>query len=74
MQRIYQVGAVNNAMRAKRVLEKNGIRAYVRRETDGSGKLGCGYGVLVPSDAPNAATILMKHGITILGVKGRGDG
>lgn len=71
MQRLYQVGSVSNAMRGKRLLEKHGIRVYVRRGTDGSGKEGCGYGLLVSADTPDVASLLTKNGITILSVKGR---
>lgn len=63
-----QVGTAAAAMRAKRLLEQQGVRGYVRRST---GEDGCGYSVLVPSYSPEISTILKNGGIVILGIKGR---
>lgn len=72
MQRLYQVGSVTNAMRAKRILEKHGIRAYIRRSTDQNGNTGCGYAILVPQSGQDIASLLIKNGVSVQG--GRGSG
>ena len=62
--RLYAVGSVSEAMRAKRVLEKYGIRAYIRK-TDADREHGCGYGLLVRRSSAEVASILRKNGITV---------
>ncbi len=71
MPTMYQVGSVTNAMRGKQLLEKQGIRAYVRRHVEPDGKNGCGYSLYVPHRSPDAVAILTDGGVTILNGNGR---
>lgn len=72
MQALIQVGTISAAMRAKRVLESHGVRAYVRR-TSNANKNGCGYSLLVTAYSPDLLMLLEGAGIKILGVRGRGS-
>ena len=53
-------------MRARDVLFRNGIKAYVERAQHRE-DAGCGYGVLVPSGTDEAQAILERAGIRVLG-------
>ncbi len=61
MQTVYYVDTVSNAIRAKRLLESRGIRAYIRRQTDR--QVGCGYNLLVTNHSPETAALLHEYGV-----------
>lgn len=70
MQTIYTVGSITNAMRGKRLLEKHGIRAYIRK-TNADRERGCSYGILVLGASPDVAAIFRAGGVSVLKVQGR---
>lgn len=53
------VGSITNAMRGKKTLESNGIRAYIHRSSNPAQGDGCGYSLLVV-DADSRVTRLLK--------------
>ena len=71
MQVSIQVGTMSQAIKAKQVLERHGVRAYLRRTSQTSGQGGCGYRVSVVAYTPDIAMWLREEGVTILGIKGR---
>ena len=60
------VGSVTNAMRGKRLLEEQGIRAYLHRTSHPSDGDGCGYSLLVTGDATRAERLLRQQGIRVI--------
>lgn len=69
MKRSIVCGSVTNAIKAKNVLESQGIKVYVERLPRASEIFGCGYCVTVPSGALNLALeILNSRGIKYKGV------
>ncbi len=42
---IYHIGSVTHAVRGQKALERNGIRAYVHRQSEPG--IGCGYSLWV---------------------------
>lgn len=59
------VGSVTYAMKARDILEKNGISAYVER-TRKTKEFGCGYGVHVPKRAEEAEQLLLRNSIKVI--------
>lgn len=70
MQTVYSVGSVSDAMQGKRLLEKHGIRAYIRK-TNADGERGCGYALLIINDSPRVSALLRAGGITVSVAQGR---
>ena len=66
------VSSVTNAMHAKRVLEKQGFAVHVQRSSHVQEESGCGYSVLVRSQAAKAVEILKQNGIRVLRTSGGG--
>ena len=60
------VGSVTNAMRGKRVLEGQGIRAYLHRTSHPADGDGCGYSLLVTEGLNRAEQILRQNGIRVI--------
>lgn len=59
------IGSVTRTVRARDILQKNGIRANIERETNDESH-GCGYGVIVVSgDVEDAKEILKGEGFDI---------
>lgn len=75
---IYSVSSVTNAMRGQKLLERNGIRAYVHRKTNPDGQNGCGYSLWVsaqnPAQLEAAERLLQASGIRILDREESGRG
>ncbi len=69
MQTMIYVGSISHAMRAKRILEQQGIRAYIRQRTQE--QEGCGYSLLIPSYSPSITALLRANGIPLPAEKGR---
>lgn len=65
---IFSTGTVTYAIKAKDLLRKKGIAAYVERSM-AKDRIGCGYGVVATSDRNTAEQILRQGGIKILDVK-----
>ena len=70
MQTVYYVGSISHAMHAKRLLDKHGIRAYIRR-AEADGRHGCGYGLLINGSFAAAQAILRTSGITLINPRER---
>ena len=62
------VGSVTNAMRGKRLLEEQGIRAYLHRTSHPTDGDGCGYSLLVTDGVNLAVQILQKRGVRVIRV------
>lgn len=60
------VSSITYAMKARDVLFRSGIKAYVERAQHRE-DAGCGYGVFVPERTNEAQDILEKAGIHVLG-------
>lgn len=63
---IIRVTSVTYAMRAQKLLERQGIRAYVRKMAKNLSQHGCGYGVEVVGDPAAAADIISASGIRVV--------
>lgn len=70
----FNVSSVTNAMRGKKLLEKNGIHGYIHRTVDEEGNNGCGYSLLVSGDVARAEKLLIGAGIRIRGKQPAGTG
>ena len=62
------VGSITNAMRGRRILETQGIRALLQRSTHPTDEDGCGYRLLVIGDAQLAVKILKNQGVRVIRV------
>ena len=60
------VGSITNAMRGRKLLEKQGIRAYLHRSTHPVENDGCGYHLLMTESPGRAEEILRKAGVRII--------
>lgn len=59
--------SITNAMKAKDVLLKKGIRAEIVRTPKRKAKSGCGYSLYVPKNFSKAVSIIKASGIRIMG-------
>lgn len=59
--------SVTYAMKAKSILDKYNIRAYIQRTPGSAGLKSCGYCVFVPGAADRAESVLRENGIKVLG-------
>lgn len=62
-----KVGSITNAQRAKNVLNKNKIKASVKRLDNPKPGDGCGYVVKAEESNRNIIEILEKNSIRVLG-------
>ena len=62
------VGSITNAMRGRRLLEAQGIRAYLQRTTHPSENDGCGYRLLITADPQRAVSVLKDSGVRVIRV------
>ena len=60
------VGSITNAMRGRRLLEEQGIRAILHRASHPLDAEGCGYSLLVIGDSGRAQQILRSRGVRIV--------
>lgn len=58
-----RVGSVTYALKAKQVLQQNGISASVRKTPSAKSNEGCGYAVVVERTPENVGAILQRAGI-----------
>ncbi len=70
---IFFVGSVTNAMRGKRLLEQQGLRAFVQRTSELREQNGCGYSLKVFGDPTRARQILARAGLRLNGEKRGGS-
>ena len=66
---LIQVGSVTYAMKAKAVLQRNGLHASVVKTANQKKDEGGGYSVLVENPQVNVAALLQRENIDILGMK-----
>ena len=59
--------SVTYAMKAKSILEKYQIRAYIQRTPRNTPIKSCGYCLFVPEKTDEAEKILRKGGVRVLG-------
>ncbi len=62
------VGSITNAMRGKKILEKNGIRSYVHRASHPAEGDGCGYSLLVVNADARISRLLADAGVRVIRV------
>ncbi len=62
---IIMLRSVTHAYRARDILSKYGIRAYVERVPENLRQDGCGYGIAVYTGSQRASTILRDEGLQI---------
>ena len=60
------VSSVTHAMRGRALLAKHGIAAEVERQTDETGRAGCGYYLRIRGDRQRAEQLLRQAGIRVL--------
>lgn len=60
------VGSITNAMRGKRLLEQQGIPAYIHRSSNPPQGDGCGYSLLVTKQVGQAEQALRRGGVRIV--------
>lgn len=63
-----KVNSVTHAIKAKNLLNSQGIYAQVVRNDKPDKREGCGYAVLVDGDLSRAETILRNNHVKIIGI------
>ena len=66
---IYEVSSVTMAQRGKIVLERAGVRAYIDRQYEDTGRNGCGYILMAAGNPDRIARLLNQAGIRVHGVR-----
>lgn len=61
------VPSVTYAMKAKNILDRYKIRAYIERTPKTHQVYSCGYCLFVPENVETAHEILLRNGIKIIG-------
>lgn len=61
------VPSVTYAMKAKNILDKNNIRAYIQRTPKTVNIRSCGYCLFVPNHTDRAEELLRERGVRVLG-------
>ncbi|MBC8584177.1 putative Se/S carrier-like protein [Youxingia wuxianensis] len=64
------VRSITNAMRGQKLLENQGVTAYIVRNSDVSGRYGCGFGIKIDAPVDRAVDILADEGIRVVEVIG----
>ncbi|MBQ7875485.1 MAG: DUF3343 domain-containing protein [Oscillospiraceae bacterium] len=64
----FLLSSVTSAMKSEGILQKNGYKAYVFRDSS-MNPYGCGYVVKASGDKENMAALLKKNGIRINEIK-----
>ena len=59
--------SVTYAMKAKNILDRHDVRAYIQRTPKNTGIRSCGYCLFVPGRVDEAEKILRANGVRILG-------
>ncbi|MBQ3969746.1 MAG: DUF3343 domain-containing protein [Clostridia bacterium] len=66
--------SITSAMKAREVLQKNGIRSEIVRTPKRLAKAGCGYSLFVPNNFSKAVAVIRNSGIKTVGIAGGEDG
>jgi len=61
------VPSVTYAMKAKGILDKYNIRAYIERTPRNHQLRSCGYCLFVPDNTDTAHELLLRNGVRIIG-------
>lgn len=67
MDNLIKLSSVTQALRAKDILGKNGIKSRVHRIPAKRGRSACSYGLLIDNNIPKAVEILMENNIRVSG-------
>lgn len=62
-----KVNSITHAIKAKDILNSNGFRAHVLRNSAQSGREGCGYAVAFDGDISKAENILRNYHVRMSG-------
>jgi hypothetical protein len=68
----FAVESVTYAKKGLELLEKAGIRAFIKRVPNSQNKGGCGYGIEAAGDMDKITLILKKGGVKVLRIQGGG--
>lgn len=64
------VRSITYAMKGQKLLESNGINAYIQRNARPNSKEGCGYGLRVAGNLETALSLLSDAGIKVVEIQG----
>ncbi|MBQ3431458.1 MAG: hypothetical protein IJG23_01595 [Clostridia bacterium] len=64
-----KVGSVTNAQKGRRILQRNGIHAVVKRSVHIRKGDGCGYTIVFNGERQTGIQLLQKAGIKIISVR-----
>lgn len=64
------VRSVTNAIKGQKILENNGIGAYVQRNTSPTSRQGCGYGLKIEGNLQTAVNLLTAAGVKVVEIQG----
>lgn len=64
------VRSVTNAIKGQKILQSNGIEAYVQRNTSPVSRQGCGYVLKIGGNVQTAVNLLMNAGIKVVEIQG----
>lgn len=62
-------GTVTYAIKGRNLLKQSGYFAEIRRLTDISANVGCGYGIYTECEPKTAKELFLKNGIKYLGFR-----
>lgn len=65
------IGSVTKTLKAREILRKNQIKAFVEKTVDNDKKSGCGYALVVDGALEKTETLLKNNGIRILRIEKR---
>lgn len=77
MRTIFNVGSVTHAIHGQKLLQRNGLRAWVHRRSETEPREGCGYSLWLAGASAGqreaAKRLLTAAGIRILSIEESGD-
>lgn len=62
-----KIGSVTHAMKGRDILNSEGYRALVRRNSNPGKKDGCGYAIYLDGDLENAVSVLKSRNVNVTG-------
>ena len=62
---ILKFNSVTYAIRAQKILERGGIRSYMKKITNTTSNRGCGHGLKITTDAGAALQLLAEEDIRV---------
>ncbi len=68
----FYVSSVTNAMRGRKLLERNGFTVYMKRSSYPKENDGCGYALQVKGDPAPIKQLLINAGIRVLHIESGG--